>query len=324
MGGRDPFGFVRLGRIYRRLGTGLVFNGTFDGMMTGWSLGPVTLNGFLGVIAHETDDMDQSRPQPDISVRYFYSLNAEVNLGPVTPYFFFVIQRDGNPDVPTVPLQKFDWNSEYWGVGARGNILVPQLTFTGELVIETGRRFASLVTTTRESIHGWAFIGEAAYKLDHPISPQATFTYMFATGDSDRIFVPNTLLGNAAGTSDRTFTAFGYVPTGFLFNPILANLHIRRLAFAAQPISPEGFGARQLDVGLEFFHYEKAKRGGGISDPFMNLNHTNVGWEIDAYAYLTAFSDVTVMLRCGYFSPEAEPQLQSGREFFLMSLVLSF
>lgn len=323
MGAREPIGYLRLGRQYHVLGSGLVFNGNFDGGKTGWLIGPVAATVFGGRSIQENDDLDQSRVDPTESHRLFLSGLLEGNFSSlVVPYAFVLAQIDQNS--PDIPVQKFGWDSQYWGLGARGNAFLPNFPFTLEYVYETGNRYASGAASSKERIDASALYAEVSARLLEPMLPQVVFGFMYASGDKNRLFVPNTFLGNAAGTPDHTFTAFGYVPTGFLFNPLLANLYISRAGASFRPIYPEGLSVRQVDFGVDFYYYQKVKTNGGISDPFMKLLHADVGWEVDLHADVTLFSDLTFQARYGHFHPGQEPLDSNDRDFFLIAAIFSF
>lgn len=326
LGAREALGFVRIGRLYTQVGTGIAFNGNFDGGMTGWELGPVSVVAFAGRSVLEQDDLDRSRTDPLETRRNFYSATIEGNFSRmVIPYAFVFIQRDDNKERPEVLIQEFRWNSEYWGVGARGNVIVPMVTFHVEYVRETGERYASLATVSTEHIDAWAYYADLGFRLlEHPMTPELHLTYMFATGDSDRFFVPNTFLGNAIATPDHTFTGFGYIPTGFLFNPLLANLHIWHVGGAFRPITPEELEVLTVEFGVDFYQYTKHRSQGGISDPTMKMRHHDVGWEIDVWTNIQVLSDLAFTFRYAFFKPGADPLEHGDRHFFLMAMIFSF
>ncbi len=326
MGARESIGYLRGGRQYHVLGSGLVFNGQFDGGKAGLAWGPLAVTAFAGRSVPETDDMDHSITDPLMSFRLFYSAMIEGNFSSmVVPYVFALAQDDMNPESPDIATQEFEWNSQYWGAGARGNVFIPNVTFLVEYTLETGRRYASGATRTQEHIEAQAIVSQLTFRLlDSPMVPQAYVGFLWATGDSDRTFVPNTFLGNAIGTPDHSFTAFGYYPTGYVFNPILSNLHVFQAGASARPIYPDVLTVMQVDVGVDFYYYTKVKSRGGISDPFMKLRHHDVGWEIDVHADWTVVSDFTLQVRYGLFHAGREPLEDGDRHFFLIAGILSF
>jgi hypothetical protein len=325
LGAREPVGYLRLGRLYHQLGTGIAFNGNFDGGMLGFNFGPVGASVFGGRSIYENDDLDRSRPGSLVSRRFFYCGLIEGNFSSeITPYVFYLLQRDDNDEDPEAPGQEFEWNSEYLGAGLRAFVFTPNVTASIEWISESGHRFAHLATVSQEHIVAQALYAQIGYRMGIPMAPQAKVTYMYASGDGDRIFVPNTFLGNAINTTDNCFTAFGYIPTGYLFNPILANLKVYHAGVSFQPIYPEGLSLMQVEVGVDLYGYAKDKRRGGISDPFMRLQSHDVGWELDVFANLTFFSDFAIYIRYGIFKPGDEPMLRDERHFFLIGSVFSF
>lgn len=326
LGATRPVGFVRAGRIYYVLGSGLAFNGRGDGILAGWHLGPARLTAFVAMTPINTEDLDQARPNPDETRRLFYGLLVEGAFSTQhVPYLFAAIQRDRNKESPDDPFQDFDWDSEYWGAGIRG-MLARGLTYLVETIYGTGERIPDAVAVPAEPIKSWAAVVELGYMLGgaHDLRLEAAF--YIGSGDKDRAFIGNTILGNTPGTDDRAFTAFGFIPAGLVLNPLIANIKVHKVGLHARLLKPEKvFDSASLDAGVELFYYSK-HRDGAVSDPFMDLTRRRIGWEIDVIVNWTFASDLAVTVRGGYFEPApgGAPLVDDSRHLVLAGVVYSY
>lgn len=320
-GAAEPLGYLRLGRSYHKLGSGLTFNGLLDGAMAGWTLGPVRVTGLYGKTITDTDDLDQSRPNPAESRRWFAMATLEVPLGSDwVPYFLGVTERDRNRESPHDPVQDYEWDAEYWGMGIRG-VPAEGMTVLLEYVVNRGERFADLATVVPEDIDAWAAVLEGVWFIGDSRLEAALYV---SSGDRDRLFAANTHLGNTQGTDDTAFVAFGFIPAGLVLNPLLTNIKVHKIGAFTRLIRPGGlFDAEDLEMGLEVFWFSK-EDAGAVSDPFMDLSERKIGWEADLTADYALFSDLSFTVRGGYFLPSEAPLFRGGRFFFLFSLVYSY
>lgn len=322
--GRSWDASVRIGRQYYRLGSGLLLNGVLDGVSGRYRAGMFDLNLFALRTQPHDDDLDRSIPESDNSDRYFFGAAVELALDrDFVPYVLAVIERDQN-DNEGVPGQDFDWDTEYWGLGFRGAPLIPNLAIQLEGIYQTGERFAAFMDTDPEQIQAWGVVSDISLYFHQPLSGRASIGFLFGSGDHNRFAVPNTALGNVPGSKDRTFIAFGYVPTGFVLNPMVANILIYKAGLSVRPIRPAtAFDITELEIGVDGYWYEKHKKDGGISDPFMG-NEEWIGWEVDGYANFILTSDLSFTVRAGFFEPGDAPLLDEERTFFLASMIYSF
>jgi hypothetical protein len=135
-----------------------------------------------------------------------------------------------------------------------------------------------------------------------PWNLRCSAEYLWGSGDADRGSVTNTVGGNASGTDDKGFLAFGYQNAGLALFPRISNLHVFRVGVAASPLTePSSFGT--LDVALDVFCYRKAKAAGAISDLRADLPNADVGWELDVSVIWRLLSDLLIEARYGRFAP---------------------
>jgi len=326
LGATAPVGYLRLGRIYTVLGSGLAFNGRGDGLLTGWNLGAIRVTAFGYLTPENTEDLDQSRPNPDETKRFFYGVLIEGGFSSAhVPYVFGVLQRDDNDEDPNDPAQDFDWDSEYWGVGIRG-VLAQGFTYLVEGILNTGERMPDAPGAPAENIDAWAAVIEVGCELGGESGLRSEAAFYIASGDRDRAFIANTILGNLPGTDDKAFTAFGFIPAGLVLNPLIANLKVHKLGVYCKPIKPEKlFDAGELDLGMELFYYSK-RSDGPISDPFFDLTLRRIGWEADVVVNWTLASDLALTVRAGVFDPVSggAALVAETRHFALISLIYSY
>lgn len=309
VGGEDSVGFLRLGRVYYRLGTGLAYNARGDGGVAEWATGPVRVGAFAFHSVFDTRDLDLSRPKGDReSRRFFLGALAEGSFSSsVIPYAFALSQTDLNPEPPD-PFQDFRWDSVDWGFGLRLSRIVGGLSASSEFVIQGGNRFADGPPASpeagRERLSGYAAITEVSYACPDCLALNVYFQWMFATGDPDRELVGPTEPGNDPGTDDEAFTGFGFVRTGYLLNPILGNLQIYHLGATLTPWPADlPFEVFEINAGIDGYVYRKQRQRGGISVPGYGEPSRDVGWEVDVFLNFVIASDLEFQVRYAYFVP---------------------
>lgn len=318
---------ARAGRQYVRLGTGLVYNGIGDGLTLRGNAGPFDFE-LLGLRSqpHE-DDIDQSRPTADDQERYFAGGRVVfTGLGEHKPYAAVLIERDRMEEDPEFTSQDFEFDAEYYGAGLRGQVF-PGLTYEVEAWIQRGERFAHLTIDDREEVRAHAFLGTADYVLAGPHRLRLGASYMVGSGDNNRFRITNSFLGNLAGTEDRAFLGFGFIPTGYALAPILSNLRIVRAGFGVRPLAEvewQELGFDALEIGVDLYHYRKDKRDGGISDPFAGFTSAEIGRALDVYLAWAVLSDLSLTARYGVFDPGDAYVSDQKRPYYSVSIVLSF
>lgn len=327
---------VQVGRDLVYWGNGLTLGTELDGTILTLSGGAATLDLIAGVTPVRTVDFDSSRPNFDYNThRGFYGAMASVKVGEHRPYAYALAQQDYNHDVTLdVPptTTKFEYNSFYLGIGSSG-ALNDRLLYGAEAVFEGGNTlsnsyevnppFISGVPQTTDTIRAFAFDARLDYLLADPRRTRLSAEFVYATGDDDRAANTSTTFGgNAPGTRDKAFNAFGIINTGLAFAPAVSNIVIVRGGVSTFPINNIP-AFRQLQVGADLFFYGKASQGAPIDE--VSLDETYLGFEPDFFLNWQIVSDVTLALRYGVFVP-SEDAFPSDklRQYFSTSLTFAF
>lgn len=313
---------LRLGRQYLALGTGLLMNSVLDGLSAKLSSGPLQARFVAVQTDPKQDDLDSSRPDAGSSRRLFVGLEAEYRcMDRHRPYAILLLQRDLNDEDPDVAGQDFEYHSVYLAFGIRGE-LAKSLGYSAELDFETGTSVATGTTDT-EKISATAFQLNLDHYVPGPMSPVIYFSYLFGSGDPDRLSPTDTIGGNAAGSTDKGFHAFGFLLTGFSLAPRLSNLHVVRAGALIKPAEGTTWGDH-LETGLTFYLFRKAKASGGISDSRAFLDDADVGQEADLFVRWRMYSDLQLALNYGVFLPGDAYDDGSRRDYFSLSATVSF
>jgi len=325
---------VRIGRQYFRVGSGLAYNRVHDGLYASAQLRLLTLDAFWSTSVRSEDDIDRSRPDPDHSHRDFCGLVAKMKLtSGCEPYAFAVFQRDKNGERPNVSWSDYTFDSEYYGVGAKGSI-ISRLNYSAEWIWERGNRcpdqWFSPTPLRPEPIDAKAAAVKLEYLPSLECRPIIAAEYLFGSGDRNRINATDTTFGNRPGTYDTAFLGFGFVDAGYVLYPILTNLHVYKLSGSVVLLQERDF-CRELRVGTAVIWFSKDKRESGISDYRASsgtLGRGGVGFEVDAFATYKVFSDLSATLRYGRFDPgSAYPNTahyREPRDYFSFFLLYSF
>jgi len=313
---------VQAGRQYFNLGTGLVYSQVHDGVQVMVGAPYWKLNLFLADSVRSEDDVDRSIPDPDDSRRFFsggeFTWTA---LDQHEPYVFWMLQRSHNRDRDW--LQDYDYNSNYFGFGSHGQLVLPGLRYYGEFVWESGTGSPSGVPAGHEQIDAFAFDLGLDYYFDVRTKPRVGFEFALGTGDNDRMSPTNTIGGNLPGTDDENFLYFGYINTGYALAARLSNLAFLRLGGSFRPF--EGHECLdKLEVGSNFFWYWKDQAQAGISDFRADLPDEDIGTELDIFIHWQVLSDLAVGLRFGTFYPGDAYSHDSNRSFLTTAVTYSF
>jgi hypothetical protein len=311
---------MRAGREFVTIGSGLLFNevayaiqGTYDGEQ--WALRAWVAH----TLTHE-DDIDQSIREPHESHRGFGGIEADCLItGSHRVYALFLLEHDFNHE--NTATQDWDYNANYFGVGAKGTIWAGW-GYSTEAVFEFGRT-ASAGGTTKDPITAFALLVMTDYQFQGPMEPALRLQYMFGSGDKDRASVTDMAAGNRAGTTDTSFLSFGFVQTGFSLFPRVSNIHILRLGGTIRPLeSVELF--HKMEVGVYGYYYRKAVAQELISDSRAFQNNADIGEEIDLFIHWRIFSDLGFSLNYGCFFPGKAYLDQSARNFVSAGITYSF
>jgi hypothetical protein len=191
-------------------------------------------------------------------------------------------------------------------------------------VYESGHDYGNRRFLHKDAIQAWAFDAMLEYLWDRKGHPRASIEYMFASGDEDRIGSPtDTIGGNRGDSEDRGFNGFGYRDTGLSFAPSLSNIHIWRAGGSFHPLENSKI-FRHLELGTNWFLYQKNRRAAAVSDFTADEQSGFLGWEMDYYANWDITPDVAWTARYGVFFPGQAFSDQTTRTFFLVGVTWRF
>ena len=128
--------------------------------------------------------------------------------------------------------------------------------------------------------------------------------------------------GNAGGTSDNAFNAFGFRDTGLAFAPRISNLHVYTLGASLYPLEQHKL-FEKLEVGSKVFFYHKSSSG-PVSDTTITSDSRWLGWEWDVFCNWRLTSDLSWTIRYGAFMPGGAFEDNSCRQFLMTGINLSF
>jgi hypothetical protein len=317
---------IRGGRQYIVWGSGLtlsnyMYAGVLDAGIDIWRF-----QGIIGISAgSDTVDWDTSRPGYDGNTeRLFLGGRLELNLGSWSPYFFYLAQFDQNAgqmaNLPGgVPAEfqaatKFDYQSQYWGIGINGSI-GSNLVCRAEFVLETGSTWSDSIfhdpnlpptmlarPQSRTAVLAQAGIFGLTWLARDAMDTRVDFQFVAGSGSANRLDSGNTYGGINPGITDTSFNSLGYVNTGLVFAPDPANLCNPSITFSCSPFKGcETFG--DLRVSATGFLYVRWDDNAPINVP-TNLGGSNmIGSEVDFNVDWRLWSDVNFSIRYGVFIP---------------------
>ncbi len=318
--------FVKVGRQYAQLGTGLALSMPMDAVILGAEACNLEVKGLFGRSIRSHDNIDHSLSVSDSMQRDFYAVQATYKgLANHQAFLYYLWQQDHTPEDPSNPIQEFDYDSEYLGLGGRGRLCLPNFYYQTELVFQRGRSFGNGATDPPDRIQALAYDLMLTYLIQNRHRPRVVFEFLYASGDDDRIGSPtDTIGGNLPGTDDHGFNGFGYRNTGLSFAPPISNLQMVRLGGAFRPC-PGSRLVENLEVGADVFFYMKDEsRASGPDAPSRNAD-MNLGQELDLFCNWRITSDLVWTLRYGVFFPgDAFSGTRSARNFLFTGLTLDF
>ena len=203
----------------------------------------------------------------------------------------------------------FRYDSTYLSLGASG-ALDERWVWSVEGVYEWGRSRSNpfdyatgaIEPQTTDDIRAWAAIASVNYLFNDERSSKVHLWLMAGSGDEDRRSGNQTLGGNALDTTDRAFNAFGYLPTGYVLAPDLANLFVARLGASTRLGDDNAWR-----VGTDAYLYTKLDEEGGATVETLR-GERFVGGAIDVFATWRFAPRATLDVRYGLFVPgEAIP-----------------
>ena len=337
-GGNPSPDFNVVGQVGRDLvywGNGLVLAQVLDGGVIDLEYGRLGLELVGGMTPIRTVDIDSSRPGFDYNTRrLFWGAMLSADLNQHRPYIYALAQKDQNRmderQISSI-LTRYDYNSYYLGVGSTGEI-TQKLRYGVEVAYEYGDTLSNSfelvgfsifpVEQTRDDIFAAALDARLDYLVSDPADTRLSAEIILATGDEDRRHTSNTFGGNAPGTDDTSFNAFGLVNTGLAFAPDVSNIGVLRLGASTFPLHDVSAFSR-LQVGTDFFVFSKFLSHAPIDETTGNQRF--LGFEPDVYLNWQLTSDVTLAVRYGAFFPnQSNFGVDDTRHFFYTGVTFAF
>jgi hypothetical protein len=327
---------AQVGRDLVYWGNGLVMAQVIDGGVVDLELGRLGAEFIAGVTPVRTVDIDSSRPGFDYNTRRgFFGAMLSADLDQHRPFAYYLIQRDYNKmDVRRIGniTTRYDYDSFYIGGGATGQ-LTDRLRYGIEGAYEFGYTLSNSfelsgfslvpIEQTRDPIVAGAINARIDYLVADRADTRIGIEATLATGDDDRGHTSNTFAGNAPGTEDNSFNAFGLVNTGLAFAPDVSNVAVLRVGVSTFPLHEFG-PLRRLQVGTDFFAFGKLDEDAPI-DEFTSTGQQFLGFEPDVYVNWQVTSDVTLALRYGAFFPNGSAFPNDDvRHFFFGGVTFAF
>ena len=321
----DPFQMnVRIGRQDVMFGTGYVLDLPLDAVRFDAKLRDLTITGLFAKTIGSYPNIDRSDPVDSHSARRIFGVQAAyTGLQNHTLFGYALWNDDYTDERPTDWRQNYSYDTQYYGVGARGTI-VHNLNYWNEWVYEAGHSYGDGMVLRRDTVDAWAWDAGLEYLFDCRMHPYINFEYMFASGDPGRLFSPTSAAGGNRGDRlDTGFAGFGYRDTGISAAPTLSNIHVWRLGGGFKPFDTTAF-FRDLELGTNWFLYHKHHTRGAISDPTAGQFNGFVGWEMDYFINWRLASDISWTMRWGAFFPGEAYMDREMRNFLFTGITWSF
>jgi hypothetical protein len=315
---------AKIGRQEVQFGTGYALDLPLDAVMTALQLGDVRVTGLAGKTFDSYPNIDRSGPVDSHSRRCFYGVElAYEGWQRHRPFAYALWQKDATDERPKNPVQEYDYDSQYWGFGSRGE-LWPHSSYWTEAVCETGNSVGDgdFIRTDVITAYG-ADIG-IEHRFQTAYKPRVAAEYMFASGDAGRLYSPTSSAGgNRGDRKDTSFVGFGFRDTGIAAGFALSNIHIWRAGGAFKPFERVAL-LRDVELGTNFFLYHKHQSRGAVSDPTANEFEGYLGWEMDYFMNWRLTSDLSWTVRWGTFFPGSAYQDDEARPFVFTGVSWSF
>jgi hypothetical protein len=322
--------WVQAGRQYVEWLSGLALSDTLYAARAGLERGSFTVQALVALTPDSFVDFDGSRPGYDSDTsRFFWGFAAECRaLRRHRPYVYFLAQDDHN-DQPFPPGgPEYFYESRYVGVGSTGEIVTGTWLYRVELVYEFGESIANLLgplPQPNDDIRAWAGRFYVAYmpaRARETLGLRVEAEVLLGSGDDDRGAATTTAGGNTAGTSDRSFIAFGYVNTGLVLAPELANLISVRVTGSAFPLRGRG-AFDKMRVWISGFVFAKQDDGAPVSVATLP-GEGYLGSEIDIGVDWILANDVALNLQYGIFLPGDAFADSDALHFFYVGISYGF
>jgi hypothetical protein len=312
-----------VGRDLVQFGGGLTLATPLDHLSLNVTYRSLELTGIAGRTVSSVQDFDLSRTAKRTRRSFVGAQLTYLDFERHEPFAYALWQRDRNREAIQHPLQAFDYDSFYVGLGSSGE-LTKGLRYLVEGVYEAGHSFSEGRFLRDNRIEAWSLLAELEYLFPGPHKARASIEYLLGSGDAQRIASPTNTLGvHSGGHKDSSFIGFGYHDTGLSFAPRYSNLHMWRAGGSFYP-SPTSRRFRRLELGTDWYLYYKHHRAAAVSDPTVDVASGYLGWEMDYFANWRVGSDLSITARCGLFFPGKAFGDRGTRTLFLVGLTWSF
>ena len=324
-GQEPPFSLrLKVGREFAQIGTALALSMPLDLIQLNAAAGDWEVMALLAKTRSATANIDDSEPVASRQQRCFRGAQVTYRgLSHHRPFVYYLGQSDHTAAKPESATQKFEYSSQYIGLGSTGSLLLRDLRYQVEIVGEWGKTYSEGSTSEKDRICAVALDVLLEYLFPVATHPRVSVEYLYGSGDSDRrSSATATVGGNLAGTRDNAFNAFGFRDTGLSFSPRIANLSIYTVGAGFRPLEHIRL-CEKLEIGTKAFFYHKNNRG-PISDTTADRGPRWVGWEWDLFCNWRITSDVTWTIRYGAFMPGEAFSRRDCRQFLLTAMTYSF
>ena len=314
---------VTAGRDLVQFGSGLTLAAPLDHVALRGTYRDFELTTLAGKTVGSSQDFDLTRTATRTRRNFLGAQLKYLGFERHEPFAYVLWQRDRNHEDVFPLLQEFDYDSFYTGLGATGE-LTQSVRYETEWVYETGKSYGHRRFLRRNEIEAWALRAELEYLFRGDHKARASVEYLLGSGDPDRFASPtNTIGGNLGDFADNSFIGFGFRDTGLSFAPRYANLHMWRAGGSFYPW-PAHQRFRRLELGTDWYLYQKHHASAAVSDPTASVGSGYLGWEMDYYANWRVTSDLAWTARLGAFFPGDAFHDTSARTFFLIGVTWSF
>lgn len=317
-------------------GNGLTLSEDLDGATVDLTAGVFTVELLAGMTPQDAVDIDSTRPRFDQDThRGFFGAMLTTHVGAQRPYIYALSQRDYNDENLSrrgAVTTRYEYNSNYFGIGSRGPI-TDRFLYGVELTAETGSTLSNSfdvgptgltpIPQTDDHIEAAAADLQLDYLLPDTHKTRLSAEGILATGDPDRLTTSDTFGGNRTGTKDHAFNSFGLLNTGFVFAAVPSNLLVLRVGATTFPF-PDTSLIQHLQVGVDGFVFSKMQKDAPI-DESTGEDSRYLGCEPDIFVNWQITEDVTIALRYGIFFPgSAISGDNSTRQGFFASVAYAF
>lgn len=315
---------IKIGRDYMEMGTDLVMAMPLDMVKGTAQIGNWEWMAFLGEPVQDDINIDQSPLVRENDDRWFWGTQVTyTGFANHKPFVYFLNNQDDQGRRSAT--QKYEYTSRYVGAGSTGNLILPNLKYQTELAGEWGDTYSRGVTSHTDHVEAWVYDAKLEYYYQTPMHPKLMAEFLHASGDSDRLFSStNTVGGNAPGTKDTAFNAFGYRDLGVALAPAISNLDAYVMGASFFPLEKIKI-FNKLEVGARLYWYQK-DAAGAISDPTATDPGRYIGWEGDLFMDWRITSDLSWTIRYGGFVPGSTYSrgFQDCRNFLFTGITYSF